>query len=137
MIGLMVPAYAVPIVLNYEGIVDGTDIASAVDGDSFLISMIFDNGGSSLISESWSASDFVSISVSTTSGYSLFSDTYTGGTADVQTDAFGALSTLNIDPIQFSGSDVNGQTFFEIYLNGAPVSVARSTIAAGAKVVWA
>ncbi len=112
-----VAAYAAPVTLTYEGVVSSTDLANSNVGDAFSISMVFDNGGTSLASQSWDASHFVSVTSTTSSGYSVFGDTLMGGFATVQTDAAGLLSVLNISPIEFSGSDVNGQTFFEIYLN--------------------
>ena len=114
-------AQASPVVLNYSDTVSQSDIDGASVGEIFNIELILDNGSTGLISQSWDADDFVSVLVTTSGGYALSGDVLNPVAdtfADVQTDAFGELSALDIDEIHFFGSDTNGQTSFEIFLNG-------------------
>ena len=54
------PANAVPIVFSYTDTISTSNVLGVSPGDSWVVEVILDNGGSSLSDQVWSADDLVS-----------------------------------------------------------------------------
>ena len=126
---LLLPSYAKadPITFIYNGSVVseiGGGVNGLTTGDDITLRLIVDNGGTDLISQTWTSSHFVSASLSSSGTYSA---SYGPGgapvTLDFATDSGGNLITTRLDTTTVTSSDTHGSTtnirFHGLLGNGA------------------
>ncbi|WP_428609489.1 PEP-CTERM sorting domain-containing protein [Sedimenticola sp.] len=92
-------AYAVPVLFTYTGQVQSVSGVGGLTsiGDTVTIEVISDNGGNSLLSQTWGVNDTISATF-TAGGYtaSFFDSWFTSGSSTgFSTDATGALLSTN------------------------------------------
>jgi hypothetical protein len=112
-------AQAIPVELQYSGIVSDTTVTGVSPGDTITFDVFADNGGSSLISQTWSVTDITSATI--TAG--TYSATTSGPVSGLSSGSFttnssGFLATLSFSALFQNGTDTNGATLFSYYMNG-------------------
>ena len=65
----------------------GTTMPGVTEGESLNFNLVLDNGGTTVVSQTWDFSDFVSLDVTTSGGYSFSS--FGAGSGSFTTDAGG------------------------------------------------
>ncbi len=99
---------AVPVSFQYNGIVGpGSNYSPLSIGESFTWDLILDNGNASLTNQTWTDTDFVSLSLETAGGFTWFSSTAPNfAIGDFQTGAAGEVTSV--------GNWSAGRSFFNI-----------------------
>jgi len=127
--GLIVSfANASPFTFVYEGTISNTSISGLSESDPMVISLVLDNGNSSLISQTWNYTAFQSITF-TSGSWSASIDYSTGEELDYNTGSFATDGTGTLTSVMnawedeyVSNSNVTGTddpTTVRWYLNGA------------------
>ncbi len=115
-------ANALPIMLEFTGVAvegySGSTTPGVTPGDAISWTVIADNGGTSLASQSWSYTDIISTTISAGSYAATTSGAIIGGGGGFSTDGSGVLANLNFNAIQ-GGTDSNGVEEFLYYMNNA------------------
>lgn len=86
------PAMAIPVTFSWSDTVTttGDPVPPGVSlGDPFTFTFTVDNGGSSLLSQTWTLTDFVSATINVNSGAYVGTKLSAGGGGSFQTDAAG------------------------------------------------
>ena len=111
-------ANALPVTLFYADTVSGTaDLAGSNSGDPFTMALVLDNGGTGVEDQTFTAADFVRISV-TAGSYTAEATMLTGGSGSFTTDGAGNVASTPDSEWEVAGLDSLGHTYFEFYMNG-------------------
>jgi hypothetical protein len=116
-------AHAVPVELAFSGTVSSSTVPGVSSGDAITYDVFADNGGASLILQTWSFNDITSATMqagtysATTSGPQTTFPGALPGSGSFSTNASAQLRTLNFRSEQ-NGSDTNGNSSFIYYMNG-------------------
>jgi len=113
-------AQAVPVELDFSGIVSDSTVVGVNTGDAITFKVFADNGGANLNSQTWDTSDLISATIAAGS-YSAATSGPAAGFGGFSTDASGQLSDLNFGTFQ-NGSDNQGNVQFAYDMdNGNPI----------------
>lgn len=116
-------SHAIPIEFTYTSSVTSSSIAGVSAGDAVTITLLADNGGSGLASQSWSIGNIISGSLSAGSYFQSYVDGWYSAAAFVPfaTDSLGTLISANFYGTNYSANHVDSfGTGSPIYLyNGA------------------
>jgi hypothetical protein len=132
-IGWCSAAQAVPVELEFSGIVSGTNsvLPSSVSlGDSITFDVFADNGGTSLDSQTWSVTNITSATIKAGSYSATTSGSFINPSfGSFSTNASGQLATLDFQGTQ-NGTDTNGNTILGYrMLNANDIWVAEPGLA--------
>lgn len=109
---------AVPVELEYSGVVNDSTTPGVSVGDTITFDVFADNGGASLNSQSWSWTNLTSATIEAGSYSATTSGPVSGGFGGFSTDASGQLITLYFGTIQ-NGTDTNGNPTFAYYMDSS------------------
>ena len=94
-------AYAAPYSMVYTGTIDGSTLVDAIDGETYTVEYILDNGGTSALNQTWTSADLQRVVwTMNTAANERISIDYSGTNTldteigDITTDGAGALVTV-------------------------------------------
>ena len=121
-------AEANPITLSFASQLTASpsNIPGTVAGDPFNIAIVVDNGGASVLSQSWNLADFVSATVTIGGTYSAFTTTANGGFS-ATTNSLGQVASIALSST--IGTDSLGTFVWLIVNSGNPVMFSGSSAA--------
>jgi PEP-CTERM motif len=117
-VGINSGARAEPVALDYSDVVTFTTIAGTNIGDKVSFEIFANNGGTSLLSQTWSASEVTSATITIGSYSATLSGGLLGSFGSFETNAAGQLSVLSFS-FEENGTSTNGSGSFVVFLNGS------------------
>lgn len=123
-----IPAHAAVFTATYTGTVSFADVDNVNDGDTAVITYQLDNGGTSLLNQTWTASDLLSVTFNFGNGAHVTTFNPNGGnglsqsTGSFITNGLGQLTAVPSDWYDFSQVNVtstnSAQTPNAWFVNG-------------------
>ncbi|GAD24098.1 hypothetical protein [Acidovorax sp. MR-S7] len=93
-------ARAVPYVTTYNGTVANSTMPGVADGSGYVVSVVFDNGGSTVLNQSWSPDDITCVMWRTSQGTVVYAqpilpgNSLISGSGNADTDGTGWLTQM-------------------------------------------